>query len=200
MKANDNITLTEKEKKKMIKKLEKQFKKILEIMEFDVNTDQQITGTPHRIAKMYVNELFSGCYTEQPKMTVFDNDQSIHNMVFLGPITIKSTCSHHFIPFLGECYVGYIPNKKIVGISKLARIVKWFMRRPQIQEELCEQIINFIEEELNPLGCGVYVKAQHLCMIARGVEETNSFMESTSLRGCFKNLDTKNEFILSIRK
>ena len=116
---------------------------------------------------MYVNELFSGCYTEAPKLTIFDNVDSNNDLVFLGPISIKSTCSHHIIPFIGNAYISYIPNKKVVGISKIARTVKWFMRRPQIQEELTKQIADYLYKELEPLGVAVRIEAQHLCMIAR---------------------------------
>ena len=201
MKANDNKVLTEKQKNKMIKKLEKHFVNILKDMQYDIENDQQIQDTPHRIAKMWVNDLFSGNYNEQPKITVFDNVNDIDDMVFLGPISIKSTCSHHFIPFLGEAYVSYIPDKKIIGISKLARIVRWFMRRPQIQEELVKQIADYIQEFLNPKGVVVYIKAQHLCMVARGVEENNSWMKSSAVRGVFRDSQAaRKEFFDMVNK
>jgi GTP cyclohydrolase I len=201
MKANGNLFLTIEEKDIMITKMERKFKEILEIMNFDVDNDQQIQDTPKRVAKMYINELFSGCYNEQPKLTVFNNDQQIQDMVFVGPISLKSTCSHHFVPFLGNIYIAYIPNEKICGISKLARVAKWFMKRPQIQEELTHQIAKFIQNELNPLGCAVYIEAQHLCMIARGVEENNSFMKTCAVYGVFKeSQSTKDEFLKMISK
>ena len=150
----------------MIEDAAKKYKEFLEILKFDVDTDQQLQGTPERVARMYVNELFTGCYTEEPKITAFDNTKEYDEMVFLGPISIKSTCSHHIIPFLGEAYIAYIPDRKVVGISKLSRIVKWFMRRPQIQEELTKQIAEYLEKTLEPKGVAVYIKAQHLCMVA----------------------------------
>lgn len=195
MKANSNQILQIHEKEKIISELTSKFYDILKIMKFDVDTDQQIIDTPKRIAKSWVNDLFKGCYTKQPNLTVFDNDNDIDSMVFVGPVDIKSTCSHHFIPFSGSAYIAYIPNKKICGISKLARIADWFMRRPQIQEELTKQIADFIEENLSPKGVAVFIKAQHMCMTMRGIEQSNSWMKTSDLRGVFKsNNETRQEF------
>jgi GTP cyclohydrolase I len=199
--SNESQVITENEKRKIIEKASKKYKEFLEILKFDVENDQQLQGTPDRVARMYVNELFSGCYESEPKLTVFENTKEYDEMVFLGPISIKSTCSHHIIPFLGEAFIAYIPGKKVVGISKLARIVKWFMRRPQIQEELTKQIADYIQKTLEPKGVAVYVKAQHLCMIARGVEETNSFMKTSSMQGSFiDNPATRAEFFDMVEK
>ena len=200
IKANSNIVLTEQEKEKMIKKLTVDFKKVLADMNYDVDNDQQIKGTPRRIAKMWVNEIFRGNYEKEPDLTVFDNVEEIDDMVFLGPIKIKSTCSHHFVPFIGDCYIAYIPTKKIVGISKLVRVVSWFMRRPQIQEELVKHIADYIEEKLEPLGVAVYVEAQHLCMTVRGVEEPNSMMKSSAVRGVFRKPEVREEFFNMVKK
>jgi GTP cyclohydrolase I len=199
--SNESQVITENEKRKIIEKASKKYKEFLEILKFDVENDQQLQGTPDRVARMYVNELFSGCYESEPKLTVFENTKEYDEMVFLGPISIKSTCSHHIIPFLGEAFIAYIPGKKVVGISKLARIVKWFMRRPQIQEELTKQIADYIQKTLEPKGVAVYVKAQHLCMIARGVGETNSFMKTSSMQGSFiDNPATRAEFFDMVEK
>ncbi len=199
IKANGNLFLTTEEKKEMIENVQSLYYKILQEFRFDVENDQQIKDTPKRWAKMMVNELLQGCYTPEPKITVFDNTENYDQMIFLGPIELKSLCSHHFKSFIGSAYIAYIPDKKIVGISKLARIVKWFMRRPQIQEELTKQIANYIENILQPLGCAVYIEATHLCMIARGVEENqNAKMISSDLRGNFKDKSTKDEFLKMI--
>lgn len=200
MKANSNQILQPHEKEKIISELTSKFYDILKIMKFDVDTDQQIIDTPKRIAKSWVNDLFKGCYTKQPNLTVFDNDNDIDSMVFVGPVDIKSTCGHHFIPFTGVAYIAYIPNKKICGISKLARITDWFMRRPQIQEELTKQIADFIEENLLPKGVAVFIKAQHMCMTMRGVEQSNSWMKTSDLRGCFLNEpETRQEFFNMVK-
>jgi GTP cyclohydrolase I len=176
--------------------VEEAVEKLLGSLGFDTDDDQNLKNTPKRVAKMFVDELFVGCYTEEPKITVFDNTEEYDEMVVYGPINLKSTCSHHFVPFVGKCYIGYIPDKKVVGLSKLARITHWFMRRPQLQEELTSQIANYIQEKLEPQGVGVVIKAQHFCTIARGVEEENSWMTTSKLVGSFRDdLNVKSEFI-----
>jgi GTP cyclohydrolase IA len=200
MLANENKWFSQDYKNEIIRQAEIKYKEFLKILGFDVDGDQQLQDTPNRVARMYVNELFSGCYNEEPKITVFDNVKEYDEIIFLGPISIKSICSHHIIPFLGEAYIAYIPDKKVVGISKLSRIVKWFMRRPQIQEELTKQIADYIQEKLNPKGVAVFIKAQHLCMVARGVEETNSFMQTSILKGSFLDNETRLEFFNMVNK
>lgn len=198
--ANSNQRLTLEQKEDKIKKLEDIFSNMLDVMGFDREKDQNLKNTPYRIAKMYVNELLSGVYDDEPKITIFDNSKETDSMVVLGPIRLNSMCSHHFVPFLGEAFVGYIPNKKIVGLSKLARIVHWFAKRPQIQEELGEQIADFIQEKLEPKGVGVYLNAQHGCMQIRGVEEPNASMITMALRGNFLNeITTRTEFLTYIK-
>ena len=206
MKANENYIevngkeLSEEDRSEMISGISSHFKKILNILQFDVDTDQQIVDTPHRWAKMMVNELCAGCYSPEPKITTFDNTNNYDQMVFLGPIELKSMCSHHFKSFIGNCYIAYVADKKIVGISKLARIVKWFMRRPQIQEELTKQIADYLEKVLQPKGCAVYIEATHLCMVARGIEENqNAKMKTNDIRGCFKDIDARQEFLSMIK-
>ena len=207
MKANENYIevngkeLADPDRTEMISGISTHFKDILTLLKFDVETDQQIVDTPRRWAKMMVNELCSGCYSPEPKITTFDNTNNYDQMVFLGPIELKSMCSHHFKSFIGNCYISYVADKKIVGISKLARIVNWFMRRPQIQEELTKQIADYLEKVLVPQGCAVYIEATHLCMVARGIEENqNAKMITSDLRGCLKNADAKQEFFSMIRK
>jgi len=198
--ANENVVLNEEQKNKMIFELEKKFSDIVDILRFD-KTDPQMEGSPKRIAKMYVNELFAGNYSTEPNMTVFPNTREYDEMVFLGPIEVKSMCSHHWVPFTGNAYIAYIPGDKVVGISKLARIVKWFMKRPQIQEELTCQIADYITEKLNPLGVAVHIEATHLCMVMRGVKEhKEAQMKTSDLRGAFReNLSTRNEFYNMIK-
>lgn len=195
IKSNENYILDDVEKDSLIKELEPKFKEIFETMGFDINNDIQMNETPKRVAKMYVNELFSGTYGEEPKITVFENTRNYDEMVFLGPITVKSLCGHHFLPFTGKAYIAYIPGDYVTGISKLSRIVRWFMRRPQIQEELTKQIGDYIVEKLQPIGAAVYIEAQHQCMIVRGVEEYNSWMKTSDLRGVFLNKpEVRTEF------
>jgi len=159
--------------------------------------DDNLQETPKRMAKMYVDEIFRGLtQPEAPKLTVFKKTAN-SNMVTLFDVEVKSTCSHHFLPFVGRCHIGYIPRDGVVcGISKLARIVEYFMTRPQMQEILIEQITDYIQEKLNPLGVIVVMEARHYCMIVRGVKQFKSKMVSAAVRGCFdRNTDgCKDEF------
>jgi len=190
--ANGNQILNEKNKR--IKKVSKHLYKCLLEMGFDPE-DQNLKETPNRVAKMWINELFSGCSEEEPKVTIFENVKDYDQIIVLDSIDLISTCSHHFMPFHGKAYIAYIPDKKIVGVSKLARVVQWYMKRPQIQEELTCQIANYINEVLQPLGVGVIIKAKHYCMIARGVKQNNSEMITSKLIGNFKENQVKNEFL-----
>jgi len=194
MESNGNRVLSDFDRTAMIECLTGTFENMLELMGISKD-DPQTKETPGRMAKMYVNELCSGLYDEEPKITVFPNTKEYDEMVLLGPVQIKSICSHHFIPFIGNAYIAYIPDKKVIGISKLARICKWFMRRPQIQEELTKQIADYLQEKLSPKGVAVFIEAQHLCMTARGVEEHASQMKTSDLRGAFiEKPEARQEF------
>jgi GTP cyclohydrolase I len=198
--SNGNKVINNVSRSNMIRMVSEKFKEILDIMSFDLE-DQQIKDTPNRWAKMMINELLSGCYTEEPKMTVFKNTKKYDEIIFLGPIQIKSLCSHHVVPFRGKAYLAYIPGDYVCGISKLSRIVNWFMRRPQIQEELTKQIADYMEDKLKPKGCAVYIEAQHECMIIRGVEESDSWMKTSDMRGGFKKKSsTRKEFFDMVNK
>ncbi len=158
------------------------FDKVLKELDIDVNSEH-FKDTPNRMARMYVNELFSGLYNKEPKFTVFSSDSN--EMVFLGGISVNSMCGHHFLPFRGTCSIGYIPDGRLVGISKLARITNYFSRRPQVQEDLTSEIAEYLMDKLEPKGVAVYIQAKHMCMSMRGAMETNSIMKTTALRGCF---------------
>jgi len=198
---NGNYQLSEMEISYMQSKIEEKYREILEIMHFDME-NHNIQDTPKRVAKMYVRELFKGCYTAEPEITTFPNVNNVNQMVVVGPLDVKSTCSHHIVPFIGHAYIGYIPAGSLVGLSKFARILNWYMRRPQIQEELTEQIADYIENKLQPKGLGVYITAQHLCMSVRGVEQTETYADTCALRGIFKDISVKTEFInwISLKK
>jgi GTP cyclohydrolase I len=200
--SNGNMVLSEKEKEEKIILLEKKFKEIFDIMGFDIENDIQMKDTPKRVAKMYMNELFEGTYSPPPKITVFDNTKQYSEMVTLSGIEIKSLCSHHLLPFVGKATISYIPDKKVIGLSKLARIAEWFARRPQIQEELTQQIADYIQNILEPLGVAVYIEANHTCMSIRGVNgPLDSLMKTTALRGVFLDEpETRNEFMNMIKK
>lgn len=190
IKPNENQILSEEKRNGMKKELQPLFTKMLEILHFDPN-DPQLKDTPERMAKMYVDELFIGCYTPEPKITMFPGDGTHPNFrtpVFLGGIDLKSMCSHHFLPFTGKVYISYIPGDQVVGISKLSRIVKWFMRRPQIQEEFTEQLCTYLSKVLKSQAIIVYCEASHTCMTIRGVEEPlGSTMGTIAYNGKFCN-------------
>jgi len=140
---------------------------------------QHIKETPERMARMFAYELLEGCYSNPPRMTVFDNDNPDSlSPVVVNNIDTKSLCSHHFVPFYGKACVYYIPNKKVAGVSKFARIVNYFARRPQIQEELTKQVCTYLNDKLHPHILGVGIRARHMCMTHRGANQYNSDMET----------------------
>ena len=145
-----------------------------------------LKGSAERISRMYVNEIFGGLYEDQPRFTVFPNDNKVEEIVFLGDIDLHSVCSHHFKAFSGKAHIAYLPGDKLVGISKLARITDWFARRPQVQEDLNAQIADFLFEELDAKGVAVQITAVHNCIRTRGAKQSSSVMKTQALRGCFK--------------
>jgi len=195
--ANGNLELSEHDKDIMLKRLEEKFLEVMDILRISRN-DPNSTNTAHRIAKMYINELLSGRYQSSPKVTVFPNRKKVDELIISKGIEVMSVCSHHFQPISGVCSIGYIPGEYVFGLSKLSRIVDWFARRGQIQEELGEQIADFIEETIKPRALGVVIKARHYCMIARGVKssEARSLMVTSVMRGLLlKDFNLRNEFL-----
>ena len=187
---------------KKIETIAKHFKEIIKALGFDEN-EEHLIDTPNRVAKLFVNELFEGVDQKNiPKITTFDNP-SIGNqeLIFIKEIETYSICSHHFLPFSVKAHIAYIPNKVIAGLSKFSRVVKFFARKPQVQERLTKEIADYIEKELKPHAVAVHISGHHLCMSMRGIEERNAIMETSCLRGKF-NLDNhlKNEFMHRIKK
>jgi GTP cyclohydrolase I len=189
--SGKNEPCSEEQLKKKIEEAEKYYGYFLQALGFDYKNDPQMCDTPHRVTKMYVNELFKGCYMSEPNITAFPNTNKYDEMIFEGNIDVKSVCSHHIIPFIGKAHIAYIPkyNGKVIGLSKFNRIVDYFCRRPQIQEELTVQIHNYIENLIKPRGVAVMIEATHLCVKARGVQQ-DSTMVTSKLSGVF--LDNKN--------
>jgi len=164
-------------------------------LELDLN-DESLKETPNRVAKMYVNEIFSGLdEANEPKFTTFPNDYKYNQIIVLKNISVYSTCEHHLIPFSTKISIGYLPNERVVGISKLARVAKYFASKPQVQERLSKEIADYIEKKLNPQGIIVYIdRGEHLCMKMRGVENHTSEMITSEVRGKFlekPELETK---------
>ena len=172
------------------------FGQIIDILGLD-RSDDSLSGTPHRVAKMYVKEIFSGLNpANKPDIKLFDNKYKYNEMLIEKDITFYSNCEHHFVPIIGKAHIAYIPNGKVVGLSKIPRVVDVFARRLQIQEQLTEQICDALNEHLKPKGVAVMIDARHMCMEMRGVEKICSTTVTSALRGLFKsNKKTKDEFL-----
>lgn len=182
---------------------EQKYQRIKELMTELVSTlgldlnDDSLAETPHRIAKMYVNEVFAGLdYENFPKISVIDNKMGVDEMVKVSNINLTSTCEHHFITIDGSATVAYIPNKKIIGLSKINRIVRFFAQRPQVQERLTQQILLALQALLETENVAVSIQATHFCVKSRGVMDVNSETSTTALGGIFKtNVHTRAEFL-----
>lgn len=148
--------------------------------------DHNTRETAARMAKMYVREVFAGRYQPAPVLTDFPNAKKLDEIVIVGPVAVRSTCAHHFCPIIGRAWIGIIPDSRIIGLSKFARITEWIMARPQIQEEATVQLADAIEQAIQPLALGVVVCATHSCMTWRGVREPESVATTSVLRGQFK--------------
>ncbi len=179
-----------------IEKITEKFTEILNILGLDLKDDSLIQ-TPHRIAKMYVNEVFGGLDPSKfPKITVIDNSMKYDQMIVVQAIGCLSFCEHHFLPIDGFATVAYIPNKKVIGLSKINRIVQYFARRPQVQERLTKQIADCLQYVLETEDVAVHINAKHYCVMMRGIEDTHSSTATSDLRGHFKTLpETRQEFL-----
>jgi GTP cyclohydrolase I len=158
--------------------------------------DGNLSETPERWARYLIDEVMRGCFQPPPKITLFNNS-NYDQLINVGPIHLNSTCSHHLLPFTGSCFISLLPSKKgkLAGLSKYSRVVDWFAGRPQIQEELTEQIADFLQSTLKPRALAVRIVAQHMCSCVRGVKQQNMVMDTSSLRGMFRKGNLKNEFL-----
>jgi GTP cyclohydrolase I len=169
-------------------------REIIALLGLDLS-DPNLVETPDRVAKMYL-EMFRGLAEgAEPKITAFPNDERYAAMVIEKDIPFYSLCSHHFVPFYGHAHLAYIPNDKIVGLSKMPRIVEFYARRPQLQERLTEQIAGFLEEQLVPQGVMVVIEARHLCVEMRGVKKPGALTVTSAIRGIFYNRPVREEFL-----
>ena len=182
---------------------EQKYARIKQLMADVVSTlgldlsDDSLAETPHRIAKMYVHEIFSGLdYREFPKLSLIENKMGANEMVKIRDIDLTSTCEHHFVTIDGVAKVAYIPKNKIIGLSKINRVVRFFGQRPQVQERLTRQILVALQALLETDDVAVSIDATHYCVKSRGVQDTNSQTSTTALGGCFKeNIHTRAEFL-----
>jgi GTP cyclohydrolase I len=169
------------------------FAEIMRVLGLDLE-DPHLCDTPDRVGRMYM-EIFRGLEDQsEPAVACFPNSEGYSNMVIVKDIDFFSVCSHHMIPFFGKAHVAYIPGDHIVGLSKIARIVEFYARRPQLQERLTEQVVNFLQDKLKPLGAIAVIEARHLCMEMRGVEKTGALTTTSALRGCFNQPRVREEF------
>lgn len=182
-----------------IKEISNHFKIIMELLGLDLSDDSLIK-TPDRIGKMFVNEIFYGLYPENfPKITMVQNKMKLDQMIFEKNISVKSFCEHHFLPFVGNCHIAYLPKDKVIGLSKLNRIVDYFCRRPQIQERLVSQIHAALCNILETEDVAVLIDAKHSCVSLRGIEDIKSSTKTSKISGIFKNNElAKQEFLKMI--
>lgn len=198
--ANDNISefIEPGELEKLLDEVQDKMQGVLDAMVIDTVKDHNTRATARRVAKMYVNEVFRGRYVAQPAITEFPNAEHLNELMIVGPITVRSACSHHLCPVIGKIWIGVLPNKNtnVIGLSKYARLVDWIMGRPQIQEEAIIQLADLIVDRTRPDGLAVVMEASHFCMSWRGVREMDSKMLNSVMRGAFlTNSELRREFL-----
>ena len=182
----------------LLAEVEGKFKAVLESLVIDTESDHNTHDTAKRVAKMYVTEVFRGRYVEPPPVTEFPNAEALNELMIVGPITVRSACSHHFCPIMGRLWIGLMPNEhsNLIGLSKYSRLAEWVMSRPQIQEEAITQVAEVLMEKVRPDGLAVVMEADHFCMHWRGVKDTETKMINSVMRGSFlKNHHLRSEFL-----
>jgi GTP cyclohydrolase IA len=198
--ANDNISafIEPGELDALTKEVADKMAGVLESMVIDVEHDHNTRETARRVAKMYVNEVFRGRFVPMPNVTEFPNASHLNELMIMGPVTVRSACSHHLCPIMGRLWLGVMPNQDsaLIGLSKYSRLAEWIMTRPQIQEEAVIQLANILEEKVKPDGVAVVMEADHFCMHWRGVKDNASKMTNSVMRGVFlKDGALRREFL-----
>ena len=198
--ANDNIAafLEPGDMDALLAEVADKFKGVLESLVIDTETDHNTHDTARRVAKMYVTEVFRGRYMEPPTVTEFPNAEALNELMIVGPITVRSACSHHFCPIMGRLWIGLMPNEhsNLIGLSKYARLAEWIMSRPQIQEEAIAQMANVLMDKVRPDGLAIVMEADHFCMHWRGVKDSETKMINSVMRGSFlKDHTLRSEFL-----
>ncbi len=198
--ANDNIAdfIQPGELEMLLDEVEGKMKAVLESLVIDVEHDHNTDETARRVAKMYLKEVFQGRYVHAPSITQFPNAEHLNELMIVGPITVRSACSHHFCPIMGQIWIGVLPNEhtNVIGLSKYARLAEWIMGRPQIQEEAVVQLADLIQQKTQPDGLAIVMEASHFCMSWRGVKDVNSKMINSVMRGSFlKDPNLRREFL-----
>ena len=203
--ANDNISdfVQPGDMDKLLDEVEVKMQGVLDSMVIDTARDHNTNNTARRVAKMYLNEVFRGRYVPAPTITEFPNVGHLNELMIVGPITVRSACSHHFCPVMGKVWIGVMPNEhtNVIGLSKYARLAEWVMGRPQIQEEAVLQLADLIQTKTQPDGLAIVMEATHFCMSWRGVKDMDSKMINSVMRGVFlKDMNLRREFLALIPK
>ena len=198
--ANDNIAefIQPGELDALLDEVTRKMEGVLDSLVIDTEGDHNTTDTARRVAKMYVNEVFKGRYIKAPAITEFPNAERLNELMIVGPITVRSACSHHFCPVIGRVWIGVLPNEhtNVIGLSKYARLAEWIMGRPQIQEEAVVQLADHIQTRTKPDGLAIVMQATHYCMAWRGVKDMDSKMINSVMRGVFlKDANLRREFL-----
>jgi len=203
--ANDNIAdfIHPGELEQLLDEVQTKMQGVLDSMVIDTVNDHNTGETARRVAKMYLTEVFRGRYVKAPALTEFPNVGHLNELMIVGPITVRSACSHHFCPVMGQIWIGIMPNEhtNVIGLSKYARLAEWIMGRPQIQEEAVVQLADLIQERTQPDGLAIVMEASHFCMSWRGVKDMDSKMINSVMRGVFlKDPNLRREFLALIPK
>ena len=198
--ANDNIHeyIEEGELEELKLEVEKKMRAVLEALVIDIESDHNTQETARRVTKMYLTEVFGGRYIAPPPVTEFPNVSRLNELMIVGPVTVRSACSHHLCPIMGRIWVGVMPNEHsaLIGLSKYARLVEWVMSRPQIQEEAIAQLADLLSDKMQPDGLAIVMEADYYCMQWRGVKDLNSKMTNSIMRGSFlQNANLRREFL-----
>lgn len=201
--ANDNIAdcIRPGELEQLLDEVTTRMEGVLDSLVIDTAGDHNTRDTARRVAKMYVNEVFKGRYVKAPSITEFPNAERLNELMIVGPITVRSACSHHFCPVIGQLWIGVLPNEhtNVIGLSKYARLAEWVMGRPQIQEEAVVQLADYIQSKTRPDGLAIVMQATHYCMAWRGVKDMDSKMINSVMRGVFlKDMNLRREFLALI--
>jgi GTP cyclohydrolase I len=201
--ANDNIAefIQPGELDHLLDEVTEKMQTVLDSMVIDTQNDHNTQDTARREAKMYLKEVFKGRYLESPEVTEFPNAEHLNELMIVGPITVRSACSHHLCPVIGQIWIGVLPNEhtNVIGLSKYARLAEWIMGRPQIQEEAVVQLADLIQRKTQPDGLAIVMEASHFCMGWRGVKDMDSKMINSVMRGVFlKDANLRREFLALI--
>jgi GTP cyclohydrolase I len=203
--ANDNISafIQDGELEELKAEVQSKLQEVLEALVIDTASDHNTNETAKRVAKMFVQEVFRGRYVEMPSVTEFPNISRLNELMIVGPITVRSACSHHLCPIIGRVWIGILPNEhsNLIGLSKYARICDWIMSRPQIQEEAVTMLAQELQDRVKPDGLAIVMEADHFCMHWRGVKDNESKMTNSVMRGAFlKDANLRREFLSLLSK